>query len=328
MAPPLSFGVRLKMSILQNAIDSIVLGLEDFESSDHKRIISCVRNLFAGILLLFKYKLVLLSLPDSNEVLIKQEIVPVLNSSGSIFWKGKGKKTVNVYQIKERFKSLGIDVDWNRIEKINSFRNDIEHYYSRMPKKAIESVISDSFIIIRDFISIHLQKDPRELLGEKAWNTLLKVSEVYKREKQECIKKIEQIDWQMDLLYKAIINCQCELCGSDLITVHIVDSIPENNKFVCRACGEEYNYETIIKIALEQYSSRNYYFVQKYGEEPEVIQCPFCGELTYIYHERQCALCGEKAEHKCQRCGITIPPEEINEEGFCSWCLYMMSKDD
>ena len=75
MAPPLSFGVRLKMSILQNAIDSIVLGLEDFESSDHKRIISCVRNLFAGILLLFKYKLVLLSLPDSNEVLIKQEIL-------------------------------------------------------------------------------------------------------------------------------------------------------------------------------------------------------------------------------------------------------------
>ena len=47
MAPPLSFGVRLKMSILQNAIDSIVLGLEDFESSDHKRII-CLTESYYG----------------------------------------------------------------------------------------------------------------------------------------------------------------------------------------------------------------------------------------------------------------------------------------
>lgn len=59
------------MSILQNAIDSIALGIEDYNSSDSRRLISCTRNLFAGILLLFKHKLAILSPPGSDEVLIK-----------------------------------------------------------------------------------------------------------------------------------------------------------------------------------------------------------------------------------------------------------------
>ena len=32
------------MNILNNAIDSINLGLEDYESSDHRRLISCTRK--------------------------------------------------------------------------------------------------------------------------------------------------------------------------------------------------------------------------------------------------------------------------------------------
>lgn len=91
------------MSILQNAIDSIALGMEDFASTDPRRLISCTRNLFAGILLLFKAKLADLSPPDSDEVLIKQHIVPILDSSSYLQWKGKGEKTVDYDQIKVRF---------------------------------------------------------------------------------------------------------------------------------------------------------------------------------------------------------------------------------
>ena len=46
--------------ILKNAVDSISLGIEDYqlgigdcESSDPRRLVSCTRNLFAGIILLF-----------------------------------------------------------------------------------------------------------------------------------------------------------------------------------------------------------------------------------------------------------------------------------
>ncbi|MGL4779353.1 MAG: hypothetical protein ACRCXN_00780 [Bacteroidales bacterium] len=72
------------MSILQNAIDSIVIGIEDFDSSDKRRIISSTRNIFAGILLLFKHKLCDLSPQDSDEVLIKQVVLPSIDELGTI----------------------------------------------------------------------------------------------------------------------------------------------------------------------------------------------------------------------------------------------------
>lgn len=41
------------MSILKNAIDSIQVGVEDFQSDDDRRCVSAVRNIGAGILLLY-----------------------------------------------------------------------------------------------------------------------------------------------------------------------------------------------------------------------------------------------------------------------------------
>ena len=108
------------VSILKNAIDSIAIGLEDYESTDQRRIVSSTRNIFAGILLLFKHKLCELSPPDSDEALIKQRVLPRLDATGAVNWIGKGKKTVDVINIEDRFKSLGIEVDWDRIKRINT----------------------------------------------------------------------------------------------------------------------------------------------------------------------------------------------------------------
>ena len=41
-------------SLLTNAVQSIQIGIEDFSSTDPRRILSTVRNLYAGILLLLK----------------------------------------------------------------------------------------------------------------------------------------------------------------------------------------------------------------------------------------------------------------------------------
>jgi len=50
-------------SILKNAIISIQLGIEDFlkTEKDPRRALSAMRNLYAGVLLLFKEKLARLS---------------------------------------------------------------------------------------------------------------------------------------------------------------------------------------------------------------------------------------------------------------------------
>jgi len=62
------------MSLLQNAIDSIQVGVEDYRMDDDRRYLSAVRNICAGILLLYKEKLKRLSPLYDKEVLIKQSI--------------------------------------------------------------------------------------------------------------------------------------------------------------------------------------------------------------------------------------------------------------
>jgi hypothetical protein len=85
-------------TILKNAIQSIQIGVEDYESKDSRRVLSSVRNLSAGVLLIFKEKLRLLSPPGSNESLLKQKVRPE-KESGSVSFVGVGKKTVDVQQI-------------------------------------------------------------------------------------------------------------------------------------------------------------------------------------------------------------------------------------
>lgn len=67
------------MSLLNNAVDSIQVGVEDFDMGDDRRNSSAIRNIFAGILLLYKEKLCRLSPEHDKELLIKKKIRPVIN---------------------------------------------------------------------------------------------------------------------------------------------------------------------------------------------------------------------------------------------------------
>lgn len=304
------------------------MGLEDYSTNDNKRLISCARNLFAGILLLFKHKLSVLSPHNSNEVLIKERVYPSLDSSGNLQWVGKGKKTVDVQQIKERFKSLNITVQWDRVDRINDFRNNIEHYFSNMPHVERRAIISDSFIIIRDFLSEHLQEDPKEFLGDIAWNTLIAVSEIYKKEKEECIKNIETIDWDSESLLSAITSFICPSCSSGLISVREHKPDKHDNVFYCKCCDASWTFEEFAVLALSDYFSFDSYEAIKDGGVPPLILCPECFLESYIIEEQYCPICEAEAEHECQRCGMPIPAEEIDGSGFCSYCAHKMSKGE
>lgn len=312
------------MSILKNAIDSIAIGVEDFNSGDSRRLISSTRNVFAGILLLFKHKLVLLSPDDSDEVLIKQKISPFIDAEGKLQWIGKGKKTVDVTQITDRFKSLGIHLNWKAIEDVNSFRNDIEHYYSSLSKGAIEALLVQSFLIIKDFIDNVLHMEPWELLGQETWESMVNISDIYKQEKQDCIEKIEALDWPTKILLNIVNQCKCVDCGSDLITLNgLSQAVIEKDTFVCRSCGEIYSYDEIVNASLEQHYG---YYDYQHGEDPNLVDCPFCWNHSYICEEGQCALCGESAEHTCQRCGGDIDVNELSDGSLCSYCQHVVDK--
>lgn len=315
------------MSILKNAIDSIVIGLEDYTSSDQRRVISCTRNIFAGILLLFKYKLSSLSSSGSDEALIKQRVLPVLDENDRLVWKGDGKKTVDVQSIEERFKSLNIDVDWKRIKNINDFRNDIEHYYSNLKHDAIRSLISSSFLIINDFIRKHLNEDPKELLGNEAWTILIEVNEVYEREKAECIANLQKLAFFDGEILNALESYSCDECGSGLIMPSVCEGDAVDADYKCKSCEKMLPYEKVVKEAVMGYYGHEVYLSHTDGADSPLADCSECGGV-YLYEKRICASCGHTAEHKCQSCGSTIIPEELINEPFCGYCAYMLSKDD
>jgi hypothetical protein len=316
------------MSILNNAVNSIALGIEDYNSTDHRRLLSCTRNISSGIILLFKHKLVELSPPGSNEVLIKQKVVPSLDPTGALQWYGSGEKTVDVQQILDRFTGLGITVDWKRLEQINNYRNKIEHYYGSLSQDAVRELIASSFIVIRDFVRNHLAQDPLDLLGAVTWDALTKVAEVYNKEKEECEQHIQAVDWKYPGLKDALMELNCPECGSGLIDATPHGGDRSDTEFKCSSCGKEWDFENGADLAMSQYYAGENFSSEKDGREPATITCPNCYHETYVLEANVCVICEESAERVCQRCSMTIPSCEIDGEGYCSWCAHMMSKDD
>jgi len=308
------------MSILENAIDSIVIGVEDYNMDDERRLVSSTRNIYAGIILLFKEKLVQLSPIGSDEVLIKQKILPHLNKSNELFWIGKGKKTVDTFSIEERFKSLNIIVDWKRLKKINEYRNNIEHYYSEESKESIQTLLSDSFLVIRDFIRRYLDEDPKELLGEETYNTLLEINEVYEAEKGSCISTYNKIKGFSKIFLEVLPNFSCEKCGSGLI------ELDECNDFSCRVCSEVYDKNDLIEKSLELKYNLSF-DEQKDGEEEKLIRCSYCDNRTYLVWKQECQSCSHVASHECSICGNTLGSDEIESgEDTCDSCRYRWEK--
>lgn len=318
------------MKLIENAITSIQLGVEDFDKGDERRIISSARNLYAGILLLFKEKLSRLSPENSNEVLVKSKAAPQRQQDGSIVFVGVGKHTVNCLQIKERFQSLKISVDWDRVRKIGDIRNDIEHYYCPVHNDAIREALSQTFVVVRDFIEHELKEDPLYLLGNDCWTKLLNIHDFFEKEKAKCEQALNKIDWQSETLSEAIHEIACSDCGSSLV-------LPQNGssghleeiKFHCRSCGNEMDFSHVAASCLEEHFDPEIYLHYDDGNDLPLATCPECSQKGYVIEDDRCALCGYEREYsECNRCGAELGIDDQHLEGFCDYCSYMMSKDD
>jgi hypothetical protein len=107
------------MDLLTDAIASIRVGVTDSRSSEHERLPSAIRSIYAGVLLLYKEALRRLSPPNSGEGRLKTNIFPKLDSRGVVIFEGRGKKAVDVRQIRERFAGVGITTDWRRFDRLS-----------------------------------------------------------------------------------------------------------------------------------------------------------------------------------------------------------------
>ncbi|MCG3879700.1 hypothetical protein [Psychrobacter sp. Ps6] len=316
------------MSIIQNAIDSIQIGVEDFESDDNRRSVSAMRNIAAGILLLYKEKLCRLSPHDNKELLIKQNIVPVQNAKGEITFEGKGTKTVDVQSIKQRFKSLNITtVDWDRFDEISRLRNDLEHYYTSKSPDAIREIIAKSFLLIRDFLSEHLQEDPQEILGDDCWKALLEINDVYSAEENACKASLDAVDWKYHSVEIALKNLRCEQCHSSLIQAPHAEDVYPMIDLHCKSCGEDFSFYDVLEQCIEDSLAGEAFMNAMNGDESPYGACHECWKNTFIYEEDCCVACNYEMEYnECEMCGTCLSLEDQYNEGKCGYCQYRWEK--
>lgn len=315
------------MSLLINAVESIQIGVEDYRSADERRHLSAVRNVCAGILLLFKEKLRTLSPPHDPELLIKAEIVPSCAADRSVIFVGKGRKTVDVHQIKERFQSLDVDVDWKLFNGIIEIRNDIEHYFTAKSKDAIRESLAKSFMIIRDFVDKELHTEPLELLGPECWNSLLEVAEVFAREEEACRKTMEAIDWTYETLRHCIGHARCPRCTSSLLKTEEDGAYRPDMELQCSSCGSRFPVEEVIESCIEEDLGVEAYRVAKDGGEPPFGRCPECNRETFVIVEGLCLACEQALQYEtCQWCETPLSLGDQMLEGLCSYCAYRREK--
>jgi len=315
------------MSILKNAIDSIQVGIEDYESTDDRRSVSAVRNISAGILLLYKEKLCQLSPDDNKELLIKQNIRPIQNNNGDICFEGKGRKTVDVQSIKERFNSLNVGVDWGRFDEINKLRNDLEHYFTAESPDAVREVVAKSFLLIRDFLHDYLGLDPQETLGEDAWTTLLEVSEVYYAEEKACKESIEAIDWKYNSVEESLVNLRCAQCHSSLIQAPYPEDVYPTINLKCKSCSEEFCFDDVVEQCINDSLAGEAIIAGMEGGESPYDTCPECDKGTFIYSENCCVACDYEMQYtNCYRCEASLGMDDQYNEGLCSYCQHLWEK--
>lgn len=315
------------MSILQNAIDSIQIGVEDFGSAGPRRNVSALRNIAAGTLLLFKEKLCRLSPKSDPELLIKKDIEPATDADGSLVFKGKGKKTVDVFQIQERFKSLKVEVDWKRLEEITNLRNELEHYYASKAPDAVREVVAKSFLLIRDFVVTELEENPQELFGDDCWSALLETSEVYAAEEAACQASIAKVSWKYSTVEDSLAHLRCPHCRSALIQAIDEDDVYPDIELQCKSCGSEFSFNDVVEQCIDDLLSGDAHRQMKDGEESPYGTCPNCAKETFIIEEDCCVACESGLDYtSCSACEVKLSLDEQELDGVCSYCKYKFDK--
>ena len=317
------------MSMMKNAVDSIWIGMEDFHDDDPRRAVSAIRNFYAGILLLFKCKLQELSPEGSEEVLLKKNILPVINpATGETTWIGSGNNTVEVRDIRDRLKSLGVEgIEWHRLENLQKIRNNIEHYYSKDPVERMKEAIASALHLIIQFCKPHLGKDPVQVLGQECWDLLLGVASLYEAELKAAKESLESVDWPYPEVEDAIDYMRCPDCDSQLIKVVDPTALGAAIEFVCSSCGSNSSYETVITAALPESMEGANYVSVKDGGDSLIEACPMCGEETFLVEQGECAACFSELEYQsCKVCETGLSVDEQHFEGLCSYCNYKHDK--
>ena len=313
--------------LLNNAIDSIQIGLEDYKSSDPRRVISATRNLYAGVLLLCKEVLRRLSPSGSNDVLIRTTKKAVRKKNGTIHFVGAGRKTINRQEIEKLFKELRLEVDLSKLKRLAEIRNDVEHMHPKDAPTLIREAIADAMPIIHGILKKELDEEPRSLLGADVWDRLLEETQVFLQELDACRKSFAAVNWESETLRAAVNEFHCPDCASSLLrndneaATHFSEV-----RLTCSKCSAHDEPED----ALERHLRWNPYEA-RHGDFDRLADCPECDRHTFILSENQCAICEFNLDdYHCELCGeeLSIDDYQYGDRRYCLPHEHFVRKDD
>ncbi len=311
--------------LLRNAIASIQLGIEDYQSNDERRPISAVRNFYAGVLLLGKACLLKAASGAEPMEVLATRFGPVPDGQGGVKYQPQGQQTIDLQDLKERFKTFGLEWPDGDIRKLQRLRNELEHYHSETPSAAMSEVVAACFPLVAGFFEI-LGLDPATELGE-TWNAMLTQEAFFKRQKAQCDATLSKLPW-FDKLTQ-LDKIECPSCGSALLFQRDAgnDDVAEIDG-ACRACGQKIGAEGFVEAIVDSEYGLSNYLAIKDGGEREIYDCPECGNETYA--DGECWFCELEISGECGRCHATLTADNIaaDNSSICAHCDNILSKDD
>lgn len=313
--------------LLENAVLSIELGVEDYQTGDERRVLSAIRNLYAGVLLLCKQVLWNESPPGTDGSLIYKDLVPRrINGTVQMVPRKAHRNTVDRQQIEERFKELSLNLDWSKLQELARIRNDVEHLFMTVKPAIAKEALASGMPVIEQLLVEHLQEDPAHLFRDGVWKALLENKDVFDQQQARCIESFQNVNWGFDALVEAASEIRCSICGSSL--VRQID--PDNQNFDkmemdCAECGAVLDRDEVFEAAIGEATAGDAYIAMTDGGEPPVTTCPECHRESWVNGEG-CVLC-PGADLTCSMCGEEFNPDDFNyDAGMCSYCAWRMDK--
>lgn len=116
--------------LFENAVQSIQLGVEDYQTNDPKRVLSAVRNFNAGVLILAKEVLVRAAPNADPQDVIGARYKPVPDGVGGVIFTTASQQTIAFNTIGQSFRDFRLSINQLALNDLNRVRNEVEQHYT------------------------------------------------------------------------------------------------------------------------------------------------------------------------------------------------------
>jgi hypothetical protein len=250
--------MKLKLNLLENAIDSLEEGVRkylDGEMGNSEALKFSVLHIAHFIELFFKYYV------SKQHFLLIYDVADKKITNES--------KTINLHQAIEILGNCGLKIEKRiviDIKELKQLRNKIEHYEFELDIGRTREIIGKLIYDIVIFDKEHINTKINERLPSDLWNTLDHLSEAYKLKIESAISEAKQIGRETFICYS---------CGND------TQVVSEDGQLAnCTYCNES---EVMEECCLDCGQSFPMSHMELWNDKHAAYICEFCKDrVNYI----------------------------------------------